>query len=95
MSARVMMDKNGGGGLMKTTAGIPNHVVEATANQLQQQQQHQHNRHDWSQQQQQQNQNNGQQQNLLVVSQDAQGKELLTVADEQASGVNVVLDSYC
>jgi hypothetical protein len=46
------------------------------------------------QQQQQQQQQNGQ--NLLVVSQDTQGKELIAVADEQTvNGVNVVLDSYC
>lgn len=37
-----------------------------------------------------------QQAGLLLVSQDVQGKELITVADEQpANGVNVVLDSYC
>ncbi|OXU30728.1 hypothetical protein TSAR_002013 [Trichomalopsis sarcophagae] len=94
MSARVM-DKNGGGGLMKTTAGVVNRVVEATANSLQQQQQHA----DWQPNPSPLNQpgqpgQNGQ--NLLVVSQDTQGKELIAVADEQTvNGVNVVLDSYC
>jgi curli biogenesis system outer membrane secretion channel CsgG len=52
MSARVI-DKSGGEGLMKTTAGVVNRVVEATANNLQQQQQQPG---DWQQQQQQQQQ---------------------------------------
>ncbi|KAL7299273.1 hypothetical protein TKK_0007857 [Trichogramma kaykai] len=75
----------------------------------QQQQQHQHHSTaDWQHQQpnhhhqqlqpQQPSQlqsANGVSQNLMLVSQDAQGKELITVTDEQsANGVNVVLDSY-
>ena len=92
MSARVM-DKNSG--LMKTTAGATGRqVVDATASPLQHQQQQQSSLNnqnvDWIQHQ----PINGQ--NLMVVSQDPQGKELISVADEQAAnGVNVVLDSYC
>ncbi|XP_008215026.1 O-glycosyltransferase isoform X3 [Nasonia vitripennis] len=82
MSARVM-DKNGGGGLMKTTAGVVNRVVEATANSLQQQQQHA----DWQSNPSPLNQpgqpgQNGQ--NLLVVSQDTQGLLELAHREYQA-----------
>jgi tetratricopeptide (TPR) repeat protein len=98
MSARVM-EKNSGG-LMKTTAGVVNRVVEATANNIQQGQQHlewQHQTQQQNQQQSQQGQQTGQNgQNLLVVAQDHQGKDIINVADEQnVNGVNVVLDSYC
>lgn len=52
---------------------------------------------DWQQQQQQQHQPSpGQTQNVMILTQDATGKEILTVADDQTiNGVNVALESYC